>query len=181
MCPPTRTHAQYRFCSKLALNTPKLKTKYREGPSGTDQVSPVDHACALLIFMKTHTMSLESECIRRGHFYSIVHFILVLNRVNLTKMTSSITKAQRQNFLQFTMQDLMNPSEFRAKAQAALFQPYCEERLLYGGSPLPDLEVQFSWMDTRKPPQDGKEWYQAVLQFSPKGTPTRETRMALGN
>ena len=86
-------------------------------------------------------------------------------------------------FSQFIMHDLMNPTEFQAKAQAALFQPYCEERLLYGGSTLPDLEVQFSWIDVKKPPQDGKEWYQALLQFysSTVETPTRETRMALGN
>lgn len=95
-------------------------------------------------------------------------------------MTESIV-AQRRNFQQFTMQDLWNPPEFQAKAQAALFQPYIEERLLYGGSTLPDLEVHFSKIDVRKPPQDGKEWYQALLQFRPIGTPTRETRMALGN
>ena len=95
---------------------------------------------------------------------------------------SSIVNAQRRNFSQFTMQDLMNPTEFQAKAQAALFQPYCEERLLYDDSTLPDLEVQFSWIDPKKPPQDGKEWYQALLRFKLTGeTPTRETRMALGN
>ena len=96
-------------------------------------------------------------------------------------MTSSIVQAKRRNFEQFTMKDLMNPTEFQAKAQAALFQPYIEERLLYGGSPLPDLKVHFSKINARKPPQDGKEWYQALLQFRPTGTPTRETRMALGN
>ena len=96
-------------------------------------------------------------------------------------MSDSIVKAQRRNFEQFTMQDLMNPTKFQAKAQAGLFQPYIEERLLYGGSTLPDLEVHFSKMDVRKPPQDGKEWYQALLQFRPTATPTRETRMALGN
>ena len=79
------------------------------------------------------------------------------------------------------MQDLMNPTEFQAKAQAVLFQPYIEERLLYGGSTLPDLEVHFSKIDMLKPPQEDKEWYQALLQFKPTGTPTRETRMALGN
>ena len=71
------------------------------------------------------------------------------------------------------MQDLMNPTRFQAKTQAALFQPYIEERVLDKGSTLPDLEVHFS--------KDGKEWYQALLQFRPTGTPTRETRMALGN
>ena len=93
----------------------------------------------------------------------------------------SIIEAQHHNFEQFTMQDLMNPTKFQAKAQAVLFQPYIEERLLYGDSTLPDLEVQFSWMDIKKPLRDGKEWYQALLQFKRPETPTRETRMALGN
>ena len=96
-------------------------------------------------------------------------------------MTKSIVQAQRRIFEQFTMQDLRNPTEFQAKAQAALFQPYCEERFLYGNSPLPDLDVQFHWSDGKKPPQDGKQWYQAILWFRPIETPTRETRMALGN
>ena len=96
-------------------------------------------------------------------------------------MTDSIVKAQRQNFEQFTMQDLMNPTEFHAKAQAALFQPYIEERVLTDSSTLPDLEVQFSWMDGKKPPQDGKEYYRAILWFKPIETPTKETRMALGD
>ena len=96
-------------------------------------------------------------------------------------MSDSIAKAQRRNFEQFTMQDLMNPTEFQAKAQAALFQPYIEERVLDKGSTLPDLEVQFSWMDGKKAPQDGKEWYRAILWFLPIETPTLEARMALGN
>ena len=107
----------------------------------------------------------------------ISHYTLMLGTV---KMSDSIVKAQRQNFEQFTMQDLMNPSTFQTKAQAALFQPYMEERLLVDGSTLPDLEVQFSWMDGKKPPQDGKEYYRAILWFKPIETPTRETRMALG-
>ena len=107
------------------------------------------------------------------------HFTPIRRRGNLPEM--SIIDAQRQNFEQFIMQDLMNPTEFQAKAQAALFQPYMEERLLYDDSTLPDLEVQFSWMDGKKPPQDGKEWYRAILWFKPIETPTRETRMALGN
>ena len=96
-------------------------------------------------------------------------------------MSESIVKAQRRNFEQFTMQDLMNPTEFHAKAQAALFQPYIEERVLDKGSTLPDLEVQFSWMDGKKAPQDGKEWYRAILWFKQPETPTLEARMALGN
>ena len=66
-------------------------------------------------------------------------------------MSDSIVQAQRRNFEHFTMQDLMN------------------------------LEVQFSNLQARKPPQDGKEWYQGELHFKRTGTPTRETRMALGN
>ena len=96
-------------------------------------------------------------------------------------MSDSIVKAQRRNFEQFTIQDLMNPTEFYAKAQAALFQPYIEERVLDKGSALPDLEVQFAWMDGKKPPQDGKEWYRASLRFKQPETPTLEARMALGN
>ena len=79
------------------------------------------------------------------------------------------------------MQDLMKPKEFQAQAQAALFQPYIEERLLYDSSTLPDLEVEFAWMNEKRPPQDGKEWYRASLRFKPIEIPTRETRMALGN
>ena len=94
---------------------------------------------------------------------------------------SSIAKAQRHNISQLTMQDLINPTQFRAKAQFAMFQPYYEERLLYRGSTLPDLKVHFSKIEVKKPPQDGKEWYQGVLQFSSTGTSTKETRIALGN
>ena len=104
------------------------------------------------------------EGIRPGNLSSITYFTLAVNRV---RMTDSIVQAQPRNF----EQDLMNPTEFQA----------IEERLLYEGSPLPDLEVHFSKIDVRKPPQDGKEWYQTLLQFRPTGTPTRETRMALGN
>ena len=101
--------------------------------------------------------------------------------LSTVKMSDAIVKVQRQNFQHFTMQDLMNPTEFQAKAQAALCQPYIKERLLTDSSTLPNLEVHFSKLDMLKPPQDGKEWYQALLQFKPTGTPTRETRMALGN
>lgn len=96
-------------------------------------------------------------------------------------MSDSIVKAQRHHFSQFTIQDLMNPTEFQTKAQAALFQPYMEERLLYDGSALQDLEVEFSNMQMKKPSQDDKEWYQGELHFKLTGTPTRGTRMALGN
>ena len=110
--------------------------------------------------------------------FNYIHFTPVLHR---GKMSDSIVKAQRRNFEQFTMQDLMNPTEFHAKAQATLFQPYIEERVLDKGSTLPDLEVEFTWMDVKKPPQDGKEWYRARLRFKRPETPTLETRMALGN
>lgn len=125
-----------------------------------------------------HRLLLGARCYPPTLSIDVIYFIPVLHR---SKMTDSITKTQRQKFEHFTMQDLMNPTECQVKAQADLFQPYIEERFFFDDSKLPDLEVYFANIDVRKPPQDGKEWYQALLQFRPTGTPTRETRMALGN
>lgn len=45
----------------------------------------------------------------------------------MTEQTS-LLEAQHHNFSQFTMQDLLDPDQFRAKVRWAMFQPYFEER-----------------------------------------------------
>ena len=96
---------------------------------------------------------------------------------------TSLLEAQRRHMAHFTMQDMWDPDQFRAKVQLALFQPYYEARRLHKGGPLPDIKVDLSSIGREKPSTDGKEFYQCFIHFSSEVAPRKDTfsRMALGN
>lgn len=98
---------------------------------------------------------------------------------------SSIVEAQRRQFSQFTMQDMMDPEQFRAKAEWALFKPYYEERLVYNRSTrtLPVVDATLSSICFENPLTDEREVYQCFVHFNPKVAPNRDSdyRLALGN
>ena len=102
----------------------------------------------------------------------------------MTEQTS-LLEAQRHNFSQFTMQDLLDPDQFRAKVRWAMFQPYFEERRLHNRSTqtLPDIKANLSSIGPEKPSRDGKEFYQCFIHFRPEVAPSKDkdSRMVFGN